>query len=138
MTDDDLKSVTVTRDLPFPVDRVWRALTQADLLSDWLMQTDFVPEVGRAFRFTADWGHVEGEVIEITLQKRLVYSWNAHDLRSTVTFTLTPTPEGTRLEMVQRGFRPDQGQAYGGARFGWTRMFETLAALLAEHDKSEE
>ena len=138
MTDDDLKSVTVTRDLPFPVDRVWRALTQADLLSDWLMQTDFVPEVGRAFRFTADWGHVEGEVIEITPQKRLVYSWNAHDLRSTVTFTLTPTPEGTRLEMVQRGFRPDQGQAYGGARFGWTRMFETLAALLAEHDKSEE
>ena len=138
MTDDDLKSVTVTRDLPFPVDRVWRALTQADLLSDWLMQTDFVPEVGRAFRFTADWGHVEGEVIEIMPQKRLVYSWNAHDLRSTVTLTLTPTPEGTRLEMVQRGFRPDQGQAYGGARFGWTRMFETLAALLAEPDKAEE
>ncbi len=46
------------------------------------------------------------------------------------TFTLTPTASGTRLCPVQSGFKPDQKQNFGGARYGWKMMGGKLADLL--------
>jgi uncharacterized protein YndB with AHSA1/START domain len=77
------------------------------------------------------------EVLAIEPRKQLSYTWNfahddpAFDLKSIVTFTLTPTPTGTRLRMEQAGFRPDQKQAYGGARAGWSQFLGKLDQLLA-------
>ncbi|MGQ0590418.1 MAG: SRPBCC domain-containing protein [Sphingosinicella sp.] len=51
-----------------------------------------------------------------------------------VTFTLTPTPEGTLLRMEQAGFRPDQKQALGGAKFGWQKFLTNLHELLERID----
>jgi hypothetical protein len=34
--------------------------------------------------------------------------------------------------MEQEGFRPDQQQAYQGARFGWQKFFATLEQVLAK------
>jgi uncharacterized protein YndB with AHSA1/START domain len=48
-----------------------------------------------------------------------------------VTFTLTPTNAGTHLRMEQSGFRPDQKQAYGGAKGGWQQFFTNLEQVLA-------
>ena len=44
--------------LPHPVEAVWRALTDAEAISDWLMPTtDFRPIVGERFRLrTRDLG----------------------------------------------------------------------------------
>jgi uncharacterized protein YndB with AHSA1/START domain len=47
-----------------------------------------------------------------------------------VTFTLTPTEKGTRLRVEQLGFRPDQKQAYGGAKAGWRQFLEKLEQVL--------
>jgi uncharacterized protein YndB with AHSA1/START domain len=55
----------------------------------------------------------------------------ANNLKSVVTFTLTPTSMGTRLRMEQSGFRPDQKQAYGGAKAGWQQFFAKLEQVLA-------
>ncbi len=52
------------------------------------------------------------------------------NLRSVVTFTLTPTSTGTHLRMEQSGFRPDQKQAYGGAKSGWKESFANLEKVL--------
>ena len=51
-------------------------------------------------------------------------------LNTIVTFTLTATPTGTRLVLVQSGFKPDQKQNFGGARYGWTLMGGKLIELL--------
>jgi uncharacterized protein YndB with AHSA1/START domain len=51
-------------------------------------------------------------------------------LDTVVTFTLTPTASGTRLSVVQSGFKPDQKQNFGGARYGWKMMAGKLADLL--------
>ena len=51
-------------------------------------------------------------------------------LNSVVTFTLSPTAKGTHLKLEQEGFRPGQGQAYAGAKFGWNNFFDKLAAVL--------
>ena len=48
-----------------------------------------------------------------------------------MTFTLTPTPTGTHLRMEQTGFRPDQQQAYQGAKYGWQKFFANLEQVLA-------
>ena len=61
----------------------------------------------------------------------LSYTWGAYGLESVVTWTLTPTSTGTHLRMEQSGFRPDQQQAYGGAKAGWPRFLAGLEQVLA-------
>jgi uncharacterized protein YndB with AHSA1/START domain len=55
-------------------------------------------------------------------------------VKSVVTFTLTPTSTGTHLRMEQSGFRPEQKQAYGGARMGWQQFLAKLEQVLAKAD----
>jgi uncharacterized protein YndB with AHSA1/START domain len=53
---------------------------------------------------------------------------------SVVTWTLSPTSTGTHLRMEQSGFRPDQQQAYHGAKYGWQQFFANLEQVLARAD----
>lgn len=126
----ETRTVTLERDIPWPAEKIWRALTQPHLLAEWLMQNDFAAEPGRKFRFTADWGAVDCEVLEIEPQRSLAYRWDAMGLESIVTWTLTPTDTGTHLRLEQTGFRPDQGQAFHGARHGWTNFLNQLEQVL--------
>ena len=127
----ETRSVVVERDLPHPPERLWRALTTAQLIGEWLMQNDFAALPGHRFRLSADWGTVEGQVQKVEPLRRLSYSWDTKDLRSTVTFTLTPTGAGTRLRMEQSGFRTDQQPNFRGATAGWARFMTRLEAVLA-------
>jgi uncharacterized protein YndB with AHSA1/START domain len=127
----DIRSVVVERELTHPPEKVWRALTQPHLIAEWLMQSDFAPVVGHDFKFTADWGGVDGQVRAVEPNRTLAYSWDAMGLESVVTWTLTPTATGTHLRMEQVGFKPDQDQAFHGARFGWQKFFGNLEEVLA-------
>ena len=127
-------SVVVERDIPFPPEKIWRALTQPHLIEDWLMKSDFKPSLGHGFSFQAGWGVVECQVRAIEPNKTLSYSWAAQGLDSVVTWTLTPTSAGTRLRMEQTGFRPDQQLAYRGATAGWPQFFAKLEQVLADLD----
>ena len=128
------RSVVIEREIPHPPEKIWRALTQPHLLEEWLMKNDFRPVVGHNFRLTADWGAVDCRVQAVEPNKRLSYSWAAYGLESIVTWTLTPTNTGTHLRMEQSGFRPDQKQAYGGAKAGWQQFFAKLEQVLARTD----
>ncbi len=127
-------SVVVEREMPFPASRIWRALTDPGLIGEWLMKTEFRPVLGHRFAFTADWGSIDCELREIEPERRLAYSWDAGDLRSIVTWTLTPTGGGTRLRMEQTGFRREHPRYYGGAKAGWPRFLDALEELLARDD----
>lgn len=98
------------------------------------MKTNFKPEVGHRFDFRADWGSVDCQVVTVEPNRTLSYTWGAHGLESIVTWTLSPTGAGTHLRMEQVGFRPDQKQAYAGAKFGWARFLENLEQVLARAD----
>lgn len=130
----DTLSIEVEREMPFPPERIWRALTEPHLIEAWLMKNDFQPAVGHRFKFTADWGSVDCQVMAVEPQKRLAYTWGAFGLASVVTWTLTPTNGGTHLRMEQTGFRPDQQQAYHGAKAGWPRFFAALEQVVAGMD----
>ena len=124
-------SVVVERELAHSPDKVWRALTQPQLLEEWLMKNDFKPLVDHRFRLRADWGAVDCRVLAVEPGKTLSYTWAAYGLETVVTWTLTPAGTGTRLRMDQSGFRPDQPQYYEGAKGGWPRFFAALEQLLA-------
>lgn len=130
----DVRSVVVEREMPFPPEKLWRALTQPHLMEEWLMKSDFSPQVGRGFRFEAQWGVLDCEVLEVEPERSLAYTWNGLGLESVVTWTLTPTSAGTRLRMEQVGFKPEQEMAYRGAVAGWPRFFDGLEQTLARLD----
>jgi uncharacterized protein YndB with AHSA1/START domain len=128
------QSVIIERDIAHPPEKIWRALTQPHLLQEWLMKTDFRPDLGHQFKFSGDWGSVDCKVLTIEPQKTLSYTWEAMGLESVVTWTLTPSGTGTHLRLEQSGFRPDQQQAFHGARFGWQKFFGNLEQVLARPD----
>ena len=128
-------SVVMERDLPHTPEKVWRALTEPALIEAWLMKNAFAPVVGHRFDLSADWGSIDCEVRAVEPRSRLVYSWDAGDLRSLVAWTLTPTDAGTRLRMEQTGFRADQPRYYGGAKAGWPSFLDGLERVLAELDR---
>jgi uncharacterized protein YndB with AHSA1/START domain len=130
----ETRSVVVEREISHPPEKIWRALTQPHLIEEWLMKNDFKPAVDHRFNLRADWGAVACQVLVVEPNKALSYTWAAHGLDSIVTWTLTATSTGTRLRMEQRGFRPDQQQAYGGAKHGWPRFFANLEQVVARMD----
>jgi uncharacterized protein YndB with AHSA1/START domain len=135
--------------VPQPPEKVWKALTTAELIGRWLMHTDFEPVVGKRFTFKTkpigDWdGVVHCEVLEIVPHRRLAYSWkggsdsNNSDsnygskLDSIVTWTLQPEGRGTRLRLVHTGFRSPQNDfAYDAMSPGWGRIMGRLSEIAA-------
>ena len=129
----EIRTVVVEREIAFPPEKIWRALTQPHLIEDWLMmKSDFQPVAGHSFKFTADWGGVDCRVQTVEPNRTLSYSWNAFGLESVVIWTLIPTDTGTRLRMEQSGFRPDQEQAYQGALQAWPEYFTAMEKVLAQ------
>src|ERR1700709_509058 len=124
-------SVVVERDIPFPPEKIWRALTQPHLIEEWLMKNDFKPVVGHSFSLRADWGAVDCQVQTVEPNKALSYTWGAYGLESVLTWTVTSEGAGTLLRMEQSGFRPDQEQAYQGAKCGWANCIANLEQVLA-------
>jgi uncharacterized protein YndB with AHSA1/START domain len=131
------ESLSLDFDLPYPPEKVWRALTDPELLEQWLLPAiGFRLDPGASFTFKTEphpgWdGTVSCRMLEIEPLRRISYTWTVPFLDTVVTFTLTPTPAGTRLSIVQSGFTPEQKRESGGARYGWTMMGGKLADLLA-------
>jgi uncharacterized protein YndB with AHSA1/START domain len=135
----ETRTVVIEREVAFAPEKLWRALTQPHLIEEWLMKNDFKPVAGHRFNLRRDPKPdvsvvVDCEVLEVEPNKRLSYTWAAYGLESVVTFTLTPASTGTHLRIEQSGFRPDQEQAYKGAKTAWKQFFAALEQVLARTD----
>ncbi len=136
------RTIVVEREMPHPPERVWRALTQAPLIEEWLMKNDFEPEVGRRFQFRATpvpgWSGVTNcEVVEVDPPRRLAYRWgdgseSDSGLRTLVTWTLTPTAGGTLVRMEHSGFRPEDDGGYQAMGGGWPRIVAGLERVAGD------
>lgn len=141
MTEAASHSIIVERMMPHSAAKIWRALTEINLLEQWLANNDFQPVTGHKFKFhrppSQGWnGILECEVLSVEPFERLTYTCNnpgtdaENGLKSVVTWTLTPLKNCTLLRMEQSGFRPEETRARGGARVGWQRMLEGLERVL--------
>jgi uncharacterized protein YndB with AHSA1/START domain len=130
------QTLVIERVFQHPPEKLWRALTENPLITQWLMNNDFEPVVGRKFQFRSEpvpnWdGIIDSEVLVVEPNKKLSYSWGSLGLESVVVWTLTPADGGTHLRMEHSGFRPDQPQAYKGANYGWQKFLGNLERVVA-------
>jgi uncharacterized protein YndB with AHSA1/START domain len=131
-----IESISFEFDLHHSPEKVWRALTDPELLAEWLLPAIGLElEPGAEFMFKTQpypgWdGTVNCRFIEIEPQRKLSYTWTVPFLDTVVTFSLAPSASGTRLSLVQSGFTPEQKRESGGARYGWKMMGEKLVDLL--------
>jgi uncharacterized protein YndB with AHSA1/START domain len=106
------ESISFEFDLHHLPEKVWRALTDPVLLTEWLLPVvELKLEPRAAFTFKTQpypgWdGIVNCRILEIEAHRKLSYTWVVGDMAisTVVTFTLTPTASGTRLSLVQSGF----------------------------------
>jgi uncharacterized protein YndB with AHSA1/START domain len=108
--------LTFTERFGAPIESVWLAITDRQLLALWLMENDFEPRLGARFALRrADpmpgWrGWVECEVIELEPPTRMVWSWSdgaSDEMKSRVIFELQQDGTGTRLTLRHIGDADD-------------------------------
>ncbi|GII94290.1 SRPBCC family protein [Sinosporangium siamense] len=150
MSEDDLTTVRVDQFLAHPPAKVWRALTEPDLIARWLMPGDFRLQVGhrytmqaKAIPATGFSGTIQAEVLAFEPERMLRVGWRDADPGSpgnadwTITWTLAPEGRGTRIFLTHAGFDPDnplQQRARDFMGSGWRstvlrRIDEVLRGL---------
>ena len=103
-------------ELDDPPEKVWRALSEPELLAAWLMPNDIRPEPGERFTLAGPAAPIECKVLDAEPGKLLRFSWREQPgadavefpaFDSIVTFTLAPTAAGgTQLRIVHDDFVP--------------------------------
>ena len=106
-----MAAIEVDQFVARPVQRVWQALTDPDLLARWLMPNDFKPVVGHQFTFRTEPvpqhgfdGIVYCQVLALDPPQLLRISWRGGTLDTTVTWHLVPEGTGTRFLITHDGF----------------------------------
>jgi uncharacterized protein YndB with AHSA1/START domain len=129
---------------PHPPEAVWEYLTNAELMEQWLMKSDFKPIIGYDFQF---WtrpipnlnfdGNVYCKVLEIVPFKKLSYSWKGGPgdgritLDSVVVWKLQPKDKGTELFLEHSGFAEIENLTmYTAMHDGWLKNMHKIAERL--------
>ncbi|MFI7670551.1 SRPBCC domain-containing protein [Nocardia sp. NPDC049526] len=117
---EDPTTIHVDEFLAHPPAKVWRALTEPELLARWFMPSDFQLEVGHRYTIDAKAvpatgfsGAIAAEVLAFESERMLRVGWRDADPNAehgadwTITWTLEPEGKGTRLFLEHAGFDPD-------------------------------
>lgn len=127
------------RILPASVEEVFAAWTDPVSMASWMSPVGHAEaecdlRVSGRFRvvMVGEDMRIEhtGEYLEVDPPRRLSFTWKSAYTgsdASVVTVTLTPDPEGTRLELVHERLPADQVDSHAG---GWDTMLDRLAGRL--------
>lgn len=130
------------QDLRWPPEKVWNALTTPEGLGSWFGSRAEIDEMRPGGTVRIWWGEDGPHTLRIRTVEpphRFAFTWPISGLpasdprRTHVEFSLTPTPTGTRLTVVEIGFAqlPDHlGGAYEGNVAGWAAELAELAEYL--------
>jgi len=129
--------ISFERTYPHSLQKVWRALTDRELLSRWLMETDFVPEPGAPFQMWCQDGKGGTDrylckIVEYEPPRRMVWSWVLDGRQNSgathVEFALKEVSGATRLTVRHSGDRDlDTIEAFKG---GWPVKLDQLEVAM--------
>jgi uncharacterized protein YndB with AHSA1/START domain len=123
------------------VAEVWKGIVDGEMTKHYVYGTRLESKLkkGTPYAYVGDGGFkvVDGEILDIETEKRLVMSWNAHwdesgaeDRPSRVTFELSVAgPSTTKLHVLHDDF-DGQTSTYSGSVEGWPLMMSSLKSLL--------
>jgi uncharacterized protein YndB with AHSA1/START domain len=113
-----MSELIVTRTLAYPVDRVWRAMTDPVALAAWFWPQRFNPtaevdlRVGGRYRIDgpAVGIAVSGEYVAVEPPHKLIFTWawDGEDDETLVTVDLTATAGGTDVRLRHEKFGTDE------------------------------
>ncbi|URZ88293.1 SRPBCC family protein [Floricoccus penangensis] len=121
------------------IDKVWEALTDSKILSQWIWDNNFNSEVGEKSEFRApatDWwdGVVNIETLVAEKPEKLVYIWATMGETTKISWLLSDNGDGTtELHFEQDGFSDEtkaREGAIAGATYAWTENIGKLSGLL--------
>src|SRR5262245_50932331 len=124
-----------------PIGKVWKGLVDGEMTRHYVYGTrlEGVLKKGSSYAYVGDGDFkvVDGKILEVEPEKRLVMTWNAHwddkvakDRASRVTYHLsTVGPSTTKLGVVHDDF-DDRTPTYVGSVEGWPLMLSSLKSLL--------
>lgn len=135
-------------DIAAPIDRVWRAISEAEEFGSWFgvaFETPFAAGETSWGRITDPPGmaHLRFAFRVVALEPyRFAYEWHPYaidpdvdysaETPTLVAFTLTPIDTGTRLDLVESGFAALPPQRYADAvrmnTSGWETQLERVRA----------
>lgn len=114
--------------------KVWRALTDPNLIAKWWAKGDVQPVVGH--RFTLDmgkWGQQPCEVLAVEAERLLSYSFAPGTLDTIITWRIEPDGTGTRIHLEHSGFdlnSPLGKAAFAGMNGGWPKVVAGIEAAI--------
>jgi uncharacterized protein YndB with AHSA1/START domain len=125
--------IVVRRRYPHPIDRVWRAVTEAEHLATWFPGApEFELRTGGTVRFAEFAGDPAefGEVLALDPPRLLRFTWDT----DVVTLELSGDDEGTELVLTDRlADRP----AAASVATGWESCLELLGSVIVGEASQE-
>lgn len=124
-----------------PAQQVWKGLIDGEMTKRYVygtrLQTTLTKGAPYAYLGDGDFTMVDGRILDVEPEKRLVMTWSAHwdesvskDPPSRVTYQLTAIdPTTTKLHLVHDGFAGETA-TYTGSIASWPLMLSSLKSLL--------
>ncbi len=128
-----------------PVERVWQAITDKDLMKKWYFEiSDFKTEIGFEFQFYGEGNKGEKylhlcKITDVIPLRKLSYSWQyqGYEGKSEVIFDLVNQGKQTILRLTHRGIHsfPDHPD-FAPENFaqGWNELIGTLLKNMVEEE----
>jgi uncharacterized protein YndB with AHSA1/START domain len=112
------RSIEQTYNIKASPEAVWRALTDPKEIQEWSgANAYFIPQAGALYTL---WdGTIGGKIVEVVPMRKLVQTWKPQEWTredSVVTFTLTPTRDGTRVDLLHVNVEESD---FDGSTKGW-------------------
>jgi len=123
-----------------PAAAVWRGLVDGEMTKHYVygtrIETTLKKDTSYGYK-AGDFSVVDGAILDVDPEKRLVMTWNAHwdervskDPASRVTYELAETSPGiTKLRVTHDDFERETA-TYSGSIEGWPLMLSSLKSLL--------
>ena len=142
----ELSRIDRTIEIQAPLERVFKALTSADELSEWFqvrIEGPIIPG-GEVWMTSVHPDHAGQRwpvrIVELTAPRRVVWQWHpgqvdpardySREPQTTVTFTLEPSGGGTRVSVSETGFDAialeRRAKVYQDNTQGWSEVLVWL------------
>ncbi len=145
--DEDAYTVRLTIHISASIDKVWAAITEPELISQWFTQSTVLDGTGvgaTGFFTFSPTNSIPIRIEEIDRPNMIAYRWSNDDAEAQkvgrrpetvddarsllMKFTLEPTPDGVRLNLVETGFATTLDPKYNMEAHvrGWNQFLDQL------------